>query len=78
MPPIRVLSVQGNSLCLEDGRVLQVGQLLAEGSLKEVVEASDNRIDLEQIVGPDGSQDSGFLVLVKKRVDLAALRGLGQ
>ena len=37
LAPIRVVSVQGNSLCLEDGRVLQVGQLLPEGSLKELV-----------------------------------------
>ena len=67
LAPIQVVSVEGNRLCLEDGRVLQVGQLLLEGSLKEIVEASDNRVDLEENVGPDGSPRSGFLVMAKKR-----------
>jgi hypothetical protein len=47
LAPVRVLSVQNNTLHLEDGRVLNVDQLLAEGSLAESIQASDNRVDVE-------------------------------
>jgi hypothetical protein len=61
LAPIRVLSVQGNSLCLEDGRVLRVDQVLQEGSLKELLKTPDNRVDVES----DGSQ--GLMLFIKTR-----------
>jgi hypothetical protein len=61
LSPVRVLSVQNNTLYLEDGRVLRVDQMLQEGSLDELIKASDNRVD----VVPDGSQT--LVVFAKKR-----------
>jgi len=44
-----VLSVQNNSLCLEDGRVVLVHRV--DARLDEMIEASDNRVDVELVDG---------------------------
>jgi hypothetical protein len=61
LSPVRVLSVQKNTLYLEDGRVLRVDQMLHEGSLDELIKASDNRVDVMR----DGSQK--LAVFAKER-----------
>jgi hypothetical protein len=52
--PVRVLSVQGDILRLEDGRVLRVTNMWRESSLAEAVAESDNRVDLVQEEGVTG------------------------
>lgn len=51
LAPVRVVSVQGDDLHLEDGRVIHVHH--AGQSLDQAVKACDNRIDVEPKRGTD-------------------------
>ena len=51
LAPVRVVSVQGNDLHLEDGRVIHVHD--AGQSLDQAIKASENRIDIEPKRGTD-------------------------
>ncbi|MCY2987209.1 MAG: hypothetical protein NTY19_04985 [Planctomycetota bacterium] len=51
LAPVRVVSVQGDDLHLEDGRVIHVHD--AGQSLDQAVKACENRIDVEPKRGTD-------------------------
>jgi len=68
LSPVRVLSVRNKTLYLEDGRALRMDDSLLQGSIIDLIQASDNRVDVE----PDRSQK--LVVFVKKRRPICGTR----